>query len=247
VAVQDIIVTGMDRLSRDEVIRAADLALGDDILEVDTDSVAARVAALPLVRSVEARRTWKREVIVSVVERTPLAAVLLDRLCEVDEEGVVLPGDPSGSVSDLTIIRGLDVGAVPAGTRLQSPGLQPALELVTRLSRPELALDRVVSEIWAGEADSLVMFLLSNAVPVRVGRGDIPPRRLMAFRAVIEDLVAKDIDPEYLDLRFSGQIVVKPRPEPPDDEGKSGARVGNRTVKGDAGHRGRRSRHGLNT
>jgi cell division septal protein FtsQ len=242
--VQDILVTGMEKLTRDQVISAAGIGLGQDILTIDPDSVAIRVAGLPLVKTVVAERTWKREIIVSVVERKARAAVFLDRLCEVDDEGVVLPDDPDGSVDDLTIVRGLDCGAAPAGTRLSSPGLLPALNLIGTLSRPELRLESIVSEVWAQEADSLVLILLANSVPVRVGRGDIPPRRLMAFRAVIEDLAAKKIDPEYLDLRFSGQIVVKPRPEP--DEETSGDGADGRTGRSGAVTRGRRS-HGLNT
>jgi cell division protein FtsQ len=245
-AIHEISVAGTARLTPRDVIAAAGIRPGDDILNVNTDSLEARIErSLPLIRTAGARRTWKRELVMTVEERQPRAVVVLDRMCEVDEEGVVLPPDSTGSLTDLAIIMGLEpVPAIP-GTRIVTPGLKPALDFIGLLSEPRLGLENAVSEIWAGDPDSLVMILMEKAIPVRVGRGDIPLRRLMAFRAVIEDLAERKIDPEYLDLRFSGQIVVKPGPETEDVTSSAGARI--RAAKPATDRRGRRSRHGLNT
>lgn len=248
--VHHLAVTGTEKLQPADILRVAGVAAGDDILALNPDSLARRVARLPQVRSVTARRTWKREVLFQVAERHPVANVLLDRLWQVDEEGVVLPGEGPDLVEDLPIIRGLGVDPVPPGTRLIAPGLGRALALVRSLGIPELGLDQAVSEVIASEPDSLVMTLMADGVPVRVGRGDIPPRRLMALRAVLDDLARQNVEAEYLDLRFAGQVVVMPVPEV--EEAEDGAAGPEKKAGGDAGRsgaaaRGRRSRHGRNT
>lgn len=242
--VKSIVVTGTERLSGTAVIEAAGLHVGDDILGLDMSELMLRVQGLPRVKSVTARRTFKREVYLVIEERRSHALVLLGDMHEVDEEGVVLPPDSLDGVADLTIIFGLDAPVPEYGHRIQAEGLMPALRLVGNLSRPEVGLDAAVSEIRAGQPDSLVMVMMQDGVPVRVGNGDIPPRRLTAFRAVFEDLARKKIDSEYLDLRFAGQVIVKPRPEAPGDHSELGPSGSGkpRTVK-----RGRRSQNGLNT
>ncbi len=242
--VRTITVTGTERLTPETIIEAAGLSRGDDILDLDMAVLERRVASLPRVRGVTARRTLKREIHLDVVERKAQALVLLDTMHEVDDEGVVLPPDAEGGVADLAIIFGLDAVVPAYGHRIQADGLAQALRLVRNLSRPEVGLDASVSEIRAFRPDSLVMVMMQNGVPVRVGNGDIPPRRLTAFRAVFEDLVRKEIDSEYLDLRFAGQVIVKPRPEPPG--GSSGAGAAGSGNNRD-GKKGRRSQNGLNT
>jgi hypothetical protein len=108
---------------------------------------------------------------------------------------------------------------------------------------------------------------MKNAVPVKVGKGDIPDRRLLAFGAVLSDLDNREIDPEYLDLRFAEQVVVKPRanmetntelePAPPAiakpaiskpaPKKKTTVKKPGKSVTGKAGNKGRRSRHGRHT
>jgi hypothetical protein len=79
---------------------------------------------------------------------------------------------------------------------------------------------------------------------------------LLALRAVLDDLTGRDVEAEYIDLRFAGQVVCKLRPElkeiaevvvaPKAVIKRSPAKKGTPTRHG-AGKKGRRSRHGRNT
>jgi cell division protein FtsQ len=211
--IQKVEVAGLDRLTEAEVLGAAGIRVGEYWFDADPDSAARRLSGVPLVKAATVRRTWKREIRIDITERRPIALALIDRSVEIDEEGVVLPLDPSGYVTDLPIVLGLE-GTVPEpGERLVDPAAQAAARLAARLASPNVNLADRVSEIRAGEADSLVLVLMENAVPVKVGKGDIPERRLQALSAVLADLAEREVDVEYLDLRFAQQVVVKPIPE----------------------------------
>ena len=73
---------------------------GQPLLRVDTDAVAARLARVDGVASVEVRRSWPTTVRITVVERRPVAAARRgDRWAEVDASGTVFftrPGQPAG-------------------------------------------------------------------------------------------------------------------------------------------------------
>ncbi|TPW09779.1 MAG: hypothetical protein FD129_2096, partial [bacterium] len=79
---------------------------------------------------------------------------------------------------------------------------------------------------------------------------------LLALRAVLDDLMAKEIEPEYVDVRFAGQVVYKPKPTPepievvtiqPEAVVKRPPVTKGATTKHGAGKKGRRSRNGRNT
>src|SRR5690606_33397279 len=90
-AVRQIEVTGLDRLAEAEVLAAADVAVGTPLARVDTDAVAARVAELRLVESVEVRRGWPSTLHLEVAERVPVLALAEEGgYLLVDREGVAV-------------------------------------------------------------------------------------------------------------------------------------------------------------
>jgi cell division protein FtsQ len=244
--VAGIEVTGLTRLTRNDILSVAGIRAGDPLLDVDENAVAARLALLPLVRTARVEKNWSRGVVIAIEERRPVAVVLADRLVEVDAEGIVLPADASGAPADLPIVRGLEAVLPEPGGRVIDSALPNALDLAVRISEPGLGLEERVSEIWAAEADSLVLTLMDGGVPVLVGRGDCPRRRLEALCVVLDDAARREEVLEYVDLRFVGQVVTKPRPEPEVEEESTPAEGPSGAVTRGAGPKGRRSRHGRN-
>ncbi len=94
---QKVRVTGVEQLTEEQVVQAADAPIGTPLARLDTDAVAERVTeALAPAREVEVSRGWPDTVRVEVTEREAVAWV--DRAGGpwlVDGEGVVyLPADP---------------------------------------------------------------------------------------------------------------------------------------------------------
>jgi cell division protein FtsQ len=106
--VHRIQVDGAGSLTSAEVVDVAGIAEGTPLLRVDVDAAEARVARLPQVASVEVTRGWPRSVVITVVERVPVAVVEDDGTRSlVDADGVLfdtVTGDPPPGVVPLDVV-----------------------------------------------------------------------------------------------------------------------------------------------
>jgi cell division protein FtsQ len=69
---RDIVVTGLGAVTQDEVVAAAAVNPGTPLLQVDTDAVAARVAAIRRVATARVQRQYPSTLRVTVIERVPV-------------------------------------------------------------------------------------------------------------------------------------------------------------------------------
>ena len=67
-----IVVTGIGAVTREEVVDAAQVRLGTPLLQIDTDKVADRVAAIRRVASARVQREYPSALRVTIVERVPI-------------------------------------------------------------------------------------------------------------------------------------------------------------------------------
>ncbi|MEU3016009.1 FtsQ-type POTRA domain-containing protein [Nocardiopsis sp. NPDC007018] len=85
--VRDVAVTGLDRVSREEVVAAVAVETGTPLVRVDLEQGGERAESLDLVESAEVTRGWPATLRVEVVERRPLLAI------RVGEEYRLVDGD----------------------------------------------------------------------------------------------------------------------------------------------------------
>jgi len=71
-AARNIVVVGLGAVTQDEVTAAAAVAPGTPLLQVDTDAVAERVAAIRRVASARVQRQYPSTLRVTVIERIPV-------------------------------------------------------------------------------------------------------------------------------------------------------------------------------
>ena len=71
-SVREIEVSGLAAVSRDEVLDAARVASGTPLLQIDTGSVAERIATIRRVASVRVQRKYPSVLGIAVIERVPL-------------------------------------------------------------------------------------------------------------------------------------------------------------------------------
>jgi cell division protein FtsQ len=71
-AARSVIVTGIGAVTQDEVLDAAHVRLGTPLLQINTDSVADRVAAIRRVASARVQRDYPSALRIIIVERVPL-------------------------------------------------------------------------------------------------------------------------------------------------------------------------------
>lgn len=201
-ALERLEVRGAIRVSPEEVRRAAGVDAGDVLLFVDAGDVARRVEALPWVASAKARRELPHDLVITVVERTPVAwARRPASVAVVDAAGRVV-ADAETAPDGVPELVG--VTAVPA------PGRRIAPAFLARVpdALPEPLRTQVASVTTDGAQVVLTLRAPAGGVPpageVRLGAPSALVRKGSAALAVLDALVARGERVQYVDVRVPG-------------------------------------------
>jgi len=169
---QQVDVTGMRRLSRAEVVEAAEIEDGTNLLNVNLSAITERLRRHPWIRSASVYRRLPGRLIMEIEERTPRAILAAERLYYVDEQAEffsrILPGDPV----DYPLL----TGATPEELIAHGPEIREmirlGLGLLDLMERNKSALDPSrVSEIQMNLDDGLSIRTKAGRTIV-MGRGN---------------------------------------------------------------------------
>jgi cell division protein FtsQ len=152
---RNIVVTGLGAVSQEEVVASAAVKSGTPLLQVDTDAVAERVAAIRRVASARVQRQYPSTLRITVIERVP----------------VVVKDYPDGS--HLFDRDGVDFATAPPPPGVpyleadspgpSDPATKAALQVMTSL-RPEVAGQ--VGRISAPSVAAITLTLTDGRVVV---------------------------------------------------------------------------------
>jgi cell division protein FtsQ len=171
-----------------------------DLLAVDTtasvwdpaEPLEARVRAHREVRAVRVRRRLPGTLVVTVVERAPIALVpAADGFRVYDAEGHALP---------------IDLARTPVDAPILSLRDSSLLAFLGRLRGELPELYQRVSELRRVGREEVVVRL--DSVPVRA-RPDLEPARLYEVIPVERDLARRGQRVEEIDLRFRDQVIAR--------------------------------------
>lgn len=104
-AVSTVTVSGNEKVTQSRILRAAQVPVGEQLVQVDLAAIQARVETIPAVREAAVSRSWPDGVTIQVAERTPVAVV--DRggsLQSLDADGVLF-GRWGKAPADLPLVR----------------------------------------------------------------------------------------------------------------------------------------------
>lgn len=176
--VRAVRVDGTDVLTPLEVERTAAVTMREPLARADLDAIRARVEALPPVRRAVVSRGWPSTVVITVTERTPVAAVPSGKTFTlIDDEGVAyrtVADAPAGlPLARLDAPAPADVNTRAALTVLAAltPDLRTQLVAVSVAApariRLELRKDRTV--VWGDDTDSPTKAQVATALLRRKG------------------------------------------------------------------------------
>lgn len=209
-SVRNIVVLGSNAVTPDDVMRASGVSTDKNLLFLDRDAVAARVAQLPYVLSATVARELPNTLIITVNERTAAATLVAgSRSYLVDSEGVVLREVPLSEAPLSPLITNVpDLGVITVGDRLERPALAEALKLWEAYKSAPIAQEVTLSEISAEGPMNLIMYWDEAPYEVRWGRSNY---RTQAERLSIlwKDQGGQLPCQEYLDLRFDEDLVCR--------------------------------------
>lgn len=199
-AVRTVQVDGAGRLSDDQVVQLAGIRPGTPLMRVDTESAAARVARLPQVATVEVTRGWPHTVVVTLVERVPVAVVEQGGTRSlVDRDGVMfdtITGDPPAGVIPLTV-------PTPGP---HDPATAAVLGAVVAL--PDDVRSQVTGAA-AGTPDDVTL-ALTDGRTVLWGSADQTPRKARVLDALLQQIHAGTLDEAHtLDVSSPDAVVLR--------------------------------------
>jgi cell division protein FtsQ len=205
-AARHITVIGAIHTGVGPVVAAAALD-GQPLVDVDPGAVAARVEALPWVAHATVARHWPDTLVVTVVERVPVAVV------ESPGHGSVLV-DGSGHVLSAeslappgTVVVHAPVAPSPPGSVL-GPGAAPGLAVLAAVPP---TLERRVEEVDVGPGGEVTLALTGH-VGVTLGPAVDLPAKFEALLSVLVDV--PPTAPEVVDVTVPDSPAVGP-PAPP--------------------------------
>jgi cell division protein FtsQ len=140
-AIKAIEVTSDGNLTREAILRAADVAEGKNIFSIDLPKVQEKLGALPQVEESRIQRILPNKLLISVQERRPVAWVVpreanigsfnFENAYLVDRRGILLKTKSlAPEYLGLPLIIGVDTSNCQAGQPLEQDDVKAALDLI---------------------------------------------------------------------------------------------------------------------
>jgi cell division protein FtsQ len=199
-AVRAVHVDGITTLAADQVQEAAGIGSGTPLLRVDVDAAEARVARLPQVRSVKVTRDWPDSVVITVLERVPVAVVGdAGRRSLVDAEGVLFD----------TVTGALPDGVVPLDVASPGPKDPATRAGIAALGSLPRDVRKKVKSAAAHGADDVTLTLTDGTV-VRWGDASESRAKSAALVGVLEQIDANRLGPTAtIDVSTPDAVVLR--------------------------------------
>lgn len=206
----EVVVEGNRILVGKDILTLAAVPGNSLMFDLDLYAIERRVAKNPYIKSVAVHRDIPNRVRISIEERIPVAAVVIDRLYYLDADGYVLPPAQSQSIFDLPVLTGLPPGEFVSGVRTKNRDALDAILILSVAQEIDDELYRNISEIHFDENKDPVFYTAEFGIPVVLGREQVGIN-LVKFDSFWKSVVAKYgvHQLQYIDLRFEDQVVVR--------------------------------------
>lgn len=212
---EDVVVTGNHFVSREEVLGALGLPLmgslkaGTNVFHMSLDIRRRGVETLPWVRAASVTRILPHGLLVSIIERTPVAyANVAGRVSLVDDDGMLLE-KPDNGVFDFPVLYGLE--NLPSLDERRAR-LAIFLEFMRQLGLEAPRAGWIISEVYLTDAEDLKALLIrgQQTVQVHFGKKDFA-ERFQNFLNLLPEIQKSNDKLDSVDLRYRNQIIVDPQ------------------------------------
>lgn len=209
--VSDVRVGGNMIVSDKDILSLANVTRDQRLFSVDLQAAQKRILQNAYIKSASVNREAPDCISITVRERTPMAAVVLDKIEYVDADGVVLPPARSDNMFDLPVITGsFQQGDFVIGKQVGRADVREALAILASARRMDDGLYRRISEVHVEGDRDIMLYTSEFGVPVVFGRGDIAAK-LAKLDCFWNEFVLRRGARElaYVDVRFEDQVVVR--------------------------------------
>ena len=203
--IKETSVRGLKELTEKDVLTLVEIKSGQNILAVNVDVLARRVAVNPWIKNVYVGREFPNRIVVDVRERNPIALVKqASDFYLMDSEGIIFKKMSRGDEIDLAIITGINVQ-----DKTKSKLLSDTLSLLKVFSGSNLySFLGAISEAHIDEVFGLSL-LTDKGFYLKMGMDDFE-RKLRKLALVMNDREKRGISSNSLtvDLADAEKITI---------------------------------------
>ena len=206
--VQEITITGLDKISADELLSAAGIREGINIWKIKSPEIRKRLTALPRVADVQVERILPGKVRIVVTEKYPLAVIPYHgSYFEVASDGIII-GVRDDYKGEYPLINGLAWGSMDVGTSIPD---QLRGEIISIFLR-ELSLSPALplAEINVSDPDNILVYIWERMEVWLGGKQDLD-KKLEVLQQLNQYIHLGENAPlkGYLDIRtVEGPVYV---------------------------------------
>ncbi|MDR1677213.1 MAG: FtsQ-type POTRA domain-containing protein [Deltaproteobacteria bacterium] len=207
---QSIVLNGLSRLSRSEVLEAAGLSEPVNFITFRSAKVVSNLKILPWIEKVEISQTFPNGLKISVDEYEPKGIVNLEYLYYIDANGKPFKKLDPGELSDLPIINGFSIDDLSESGPLVHDALNEVFTLVSVLAErnDEFSLPNI-SEFHYDPDRGITLFTKKTGIEIKVGFGGYL-KKFWRLEKVMSHLKNNDltIGLAYINLDYPMRVTV---------------------------------------
>ncbi|UCD71874.1 MAG: FtsQ-type POTRA domain-containing protein [Syntrophobacterales bacterium] len=209
-ALRKVTIEGCQKTFERELLSMTKLDRKSNILSIDLAKLRSTVEAHPWIERAEIRRIFPDRISIKIVERQPVAIILLDRLYYIDGQGVIFARVPKGHQIDHPVLTGLHQDDFKAHPDQSRELVSKALRLVRSMEGGEVLSQKDVSEIHMDKTFGISIYTNDDAIEIKLGI-DHYEAKWKRLERVWRHLQARPLKPAYIDCNYERRVIVKMR------------------------------------
>ncbi len=204
-ALKEVGISGYERVSPSDIIRASGLSIGENIFSIRLGAVRNSILSIPWISSVSIRKSPPHKIDIAVTERKAYCMILLDHLYYVDNNGMIFKQVTDSDPINYPIITGFNI----KGQQFLDIQFQPvadAVSFIRELDRNSLIGSRDISELHV--EDSGYTVITNDGLLIRFGSGD-PALRIDRLNEIMKYFGDRMQMFSSIDFRFKGMGIIR--------------------------------------
>lgn len=201
---KEIVITGEKRVKREEIISLSGARIDGNVLAMDLKGMAEKIESQPWIEKATVRRVLPRGFSIEVREREPFAILKTGKLFYLDRGGRPFKELDAGDSANYPVVTGLSKEEVES-TDLARDAVMKSFEFI-ETEAGDWPVELPISEINLSVSQGITA--ISDNIEVKIGFGEYKAK-VGRLKRVLSDLKAKGRTVRYIDLTYTGQVVVR--------------------------------------
>lgn len=203
---KEIKLIGAEKLTVEDILKVADIYIGEPIFELETDKVKSRLSQDLRIESVKVRRIVPNTLEVTVHERKPLATMVCDYgYLDVDKNGKIIDSYKNLREMQIPMITGSRVQDKYIGDDVEDELVKKILDFLQKLDAESL---NKLSEVAIISSDYIVAYTATErAVQIRIGKLERMDEKAHLVQDFLKDLDNNPHAVEYVDFNYTAPFI----------------------------------------